>query len=47
VASERVPVGELPYLAAIAVFSWILAGAALGDYKAVPDPDDNPLRWAP
>ncbi|KIZ01536.1 hypothetical protein MNEG_6425 [Monoraphidium neglectum] len=43
VASERVPVGELPYLAAIAVFSWILAGAALGDYKAVPDPDDNPL----
>lgn len=43
VASERVPLNEMPYLAGVAVFSWILAGAVLGDYKNEPDPDANPL----
>ncbi|KAI8474853.1 MAG: hypothetical protein J3K34DRAFT_406794 [Monoraphidium minutum] len=42
-ASERVPLGEAPYLAAVAALSWVLAGAVMGDYKAEPGPDDNPL----
>jgi len=43
-ASERVPVNEVPYLAAVAVVSWVFAGAVLGDYKGEQDPDANPLR---
>jgi hypothetical protein len=37
---------EAPYLAAVAVAGWVLAGAALGDYRGEPDPDENPLRRA-
>ncbi|GBF97375.1 hypothetical protein Rsub_11022 [Raphidocelis subcapitata] len=43
VASERVPLDTMPYLAGVAACSWVLAGAVLGDYKGEPDPDANPL----
>jgi hypothetical protein len=46
VASDRVPGPSLACLAGVAAASWVLAGAALGDYKAEPDPDANPLRCA-
>jgi hypothetical protein len=46
VSSERVPFEELPYLATVAMSSWVLAGALLGDYMMVPDPDENPLSNA-
>jgi hypothetical protein len=45
-SSERLPLEQLPALASVAVLSWVVAGAALGDYMARPDPDANPLSDA-
>lgn len=35
-SSERIPVEQIPALAGVAVTSWIIAGAALGDYAMEP-----------
>lgn len=35
-SSERVPTEQIPALAAVAVGSWIIAGAVLGDYAMEP-----------
>lgn len=35
-SSERLPVEQIPALAAVAVSSWIIAGAILGDYTMEP-----------
>jgi hypothetical protein len=45
-SSERLPLEQLPALGGVAVLSWVLAGAILGDYTAEPDPDANPLSDA-
>jgi len=39
VSSERLPLEQVPALASVAVGSWILAAAVLGDYAMEPDPD--------
>eukprot|EP00775_Hariotina_reticulata_P005488 gene5488-5722_t len=46
VSSERLPFEQVPALASVAVGSWILAAAVLGDYAMEPDPDENPLSNA-
>jgi hypothetical protein len=46
VSSERLPLEQVPALASVAVGSWILAAAVLGDYAMEPDPDENPLSNA-
>lgn len=45
-SSERVPYEQLPALASVTVLAWVCAGAALGDYMKVADPDANPLSDA-
>lgn len=46
VSSERLPLEQVPALAAVATGSWILAAALMGDYAMEPDPDENPLSNA-
>ncbi len=46
-ASERVPLDQMPQLAASLIIAWVLAGTFRGDYRAEEDPDnDNPLASA-
>lgn len=45
-SSERLPLESIPALGGVAVASWVLAGAMLGDYANEPDPDANPLSDA-
>lgn len=45
-SSERIALEQIPALGGVAVLSWIVAGAVLGDYTAEPDPDANPLSDA-
>jgi hypothetical protein len=37
---------QVPALASVAIISWIAAGAILGDYAMLRDPDENPLSNA-
>lgn len=45
-SSERIPLEQVPALASVAILSWIAAGAILGDYAMLRDPDENPLSNA-
>ncbi|KAF6249838.1 hypothetical protein COO60DRAFT_1706334 [Scenedesmus sp. NREL 46B-D3] len=45
-SSERLPLEQVPALASVAVISWVAAGAVLGDYAMLRDPDENPLSNA-
>jgi hypothetical protein len=36
----------VPALASVAILSWVAAGAILGDYAMLRDPDENPLSNA-
>lgn len=45
-SSERLPLEQVPALASVAIISWIAAGAILGDYAMLRDPDENPLSNA-
>lgn len=40
------PADQVPALASVAVISWVAAGAVLGDYAMLRDPDENPLSNA-
>ncbi len=42
----RLPLDELPALAAVTTLSWLLSSAVLGTYKGEADPDENPLSNA-
>jgi hypothetical protein len=37
---------QVPALASVAILSWVAAGAILGDYAMLRDPDENPLSNA-
>lgn len=45
-SSERIALEQIPALGGVAVASWVIAGAILGDYTQEPDPDANPLSDA-